>query len=308
MEGLVRYGINNRYTVCGKQREYECTLKGKILDSGADEYAALAAGDRVEFEVASDEHSLGVIQKRFDRATAFGRWNNKRNRVQVLAANIDGVVCVSSVRQPAFRARFIERVTVSAEWYEVEPIIVVNKTDLGNDEEIPEYTDWMVSLGYRVFFTSARTGEGIQELQGAIAGRRFLFVGHSGVGKTSLINRMCPDAELTVREVSRKYQKGVHTTRHSLLLERDDGGWVIDAPGIREIELVPDIEGSLAHCFPEIRAIVSECDYPGCTHLHEPGCAVIDAVEHGRLPELRYESYCILYESLEERNRILRES
>lgn len=295
------FGINNRYEVRCGERRYECTLRGKRLDIGVDEYAALAPGDEVSFELISEEHAHGVIERRLERTTSFSRWNNKKAKEQVFAANIDRVVCVAAAKDPAFRERFVDRVLVSAEWHEITPVIVVNKVDLGLYEETVPYLAWLTHLDYQVVLCSAENGTGIDELSDALAGGRSLLIGHSGVGKSSIINRLVPEADLKVSEISRKYRKGIHTTRFGQLIDHPAGGWIVDSPGIRELEVVPQIRGNLAWLYRDFRDLILDCELPGCTHLHEPGCAVAEAVESGRLPEFRYESYGMLHEALEER-------
>ena len=301
MEGTVRYGINNIYTVHHEETEYECTLKGKQLDTGEREYAALAPGDRVDFRSVSASHNQGVIDSRLPRKSSVARWNNKKNRVQVFAANVDLVVCVSAAQDPKFRRRFVDRILTTAEWFDLETIIVLNKTDLGVPEPAIEYLSWLDHLGYQVVYCTTHKADRVHKLESLLHDRKSVIVGHSGVGKSSLINMLAPGMSLPVKPISRKYHKGVHTTRFAQVIDLPDGGWIVDAPGIREVELVPEIRGSLDMQFREMRDLRENCMMPGCSHMHEPECAVTQAVENGELPEIRYESYCMLYESLEQR-------
>jgi ribosome biogenesis GTPase / thiamine phosphate phosphatase len=298
MEGIVRYGINNRYLVTTPEDDYECTLKGKKLKTAEVEYAALAPGDRVEFQVVSELHHHGVITEALPRTSSIARWNTKRGRVQVFAANIDLVVCVASTEHPDFKPRFVDRVLVTAEWYGVEPIVVVNKIDFGMSGETKFYLKWLEAIGYRVMTCSAVRGTRVGRLAAAISGLKTVLVGHSGVGKTSLVNRLVPGADLEIGEISAKYGKGVHTTRFARLIDLPKGGWIVDVPGIREIEPVPEIGNSLSTLFREFAPYAASCSLPRCTHTHEPGCGVVDAVRSGNLPDFRYESYCLLHESL----------
>ena len=294
MRGTVRYGISNRYTVESEGKLIECTLKGKQLSTDTDEYSALAPGDLVEFEVASELHGLGVVHQRLPRNGTFGRWNKKRNRVQVFAANIDQVVCVCSAAAPPFHPRFVDRVLVTADWYKLPAIVIMNKRDLGVADESFAYLSWLSQLGYRVKRCSASSGNGMRSIAKMLTGHRSVLVGQSGVGKSTILNSVVPELDLKVGEISKKYDRGVHTTRFGQLIDLPHGGWVVDVPGIREIELVPGAGNELDSHFWDIAALAGECRLPRCSHLHEPDCAVIEAAESGALPFQRYESYGML--------------
>ena len=302
MIGTVWFGINNRYSVYAEGVLCECTLKGKRLDTGVREYTALSPGDSVEFTPLAGDRHHGVVVRRLERNSEFARWNTKRNCTQVFAANINLVVCVASVSEPPFRHRFIDRVLVSAEWFGVESLVVVNKADLPIEGETLQYLASLEGAGYRVLLTSALTGTGIETLGKQLAARRCVMVGQSGVGKSSLINVLVPDANLKVAEISRKYGKGVHTTRFGRLIATPDEGWIVDIPGIREIELVPEIANVLGECFIEFAPYIDDCRLPDCTHTHEPECGVIDAVAEGSVAAGRYESYYTLSEAFSHRH------
>ena len=301
MIGTVWFGINNRYSVYAEGELCECTLKGKRLDTGTREYTALSPGDSVEFDPLPGDRHLGVIHRRLTRKTEFARWNTKKNCSQIFAANIDLVVCVASIGEPNFRHRFIDRVLVSAEWFEIESLVVVNKADLAIDGETLEYLSSLEKAGYRVVLTSALAGTGMKSLTDQLSAHRSVMIGQSGVGKSSLINAIAPTANLKIGEISRKYGKGVHTTRFGRLIEIPENGWIVDIPGIREIELVPEIANALGECFIEFAPHIDDCRLPGCTHTHEPDCGVINAVAAGSVTAHRYESYYLLSESFSHR-------
>ncbi len=299
MTGLILYGINNIYTVLGPDGRRECRFKGKKLKDTEGEYSPLAPGDKVEWEDDPNNTGKGMILSRLPRENGFSRWNTKRNAPQTMAANLDVLVCLASPVSPPFRPRFIDRVLLLAEQH-FPVIIAVNKADQGMDEEVREMLEIYRSIGYRVVTVSAHTGQGIPELISLIEGRRCAVVGQSGVGKSTLLNKLDPDFNLRVGEISEKYNRGKHTTNYGIMLPWR-GGWIIDTPGIREIHVHGLESRELAHFMPEFRPFVEDCQMPSCVHITEPGCSVKEAVEAGKIHPERYESYMRMYYSLKER-------
>jgi len=299
MTGFILYGINNIYTVLGPQGRRECRFKGKKLKDTEGEYSPLAPGDKVEWEDDPNNTGKGMILSRYPRENGFSRWNTKRNAPQTMAANLDVLVCLASPVSPPFRPRFIDRVLLLAEQH-FPVIIAVNKADQGLDEEVREMLAIYRSIGYQVLSVSAHTGEGIPELISLIEGRRCAVVGQSGVGKSTLLNKLDPDFNLRVGEISEKYNRGKHTTNYGIMLPWRDG-WIIDTPGIREIHVHGLDSRELAHFMPEFRPFIEDCQMPSCVHITEPGCSVKDAVEAGKIHPERYESYMRMYYSLKER-------
>lgn len=298
--GRISQGINNIYIVHTSTGAYQCRIKGKTLRSSTqdDEYSPLAPGDIVDIQITTrGTYNEGMIISRRDRISSFGRWNSKRGKFQILAANIDEVFCFSSVDNPPFRPRFIDRVCVCAG--NVPVTIVINKSDLQPDGLILERIQDYRRVGYRVLFISTMTGQGLNDLEAALAGRTSVFVGQSGVGKTSAINRLFPASGRRVGEISEKYNRGRHTTNYGVLLE-DGERTVIDTPGVREIFVPPMTQNELAACFPEIMKYQGACAFQPCSHQVEPHCAVVEAVERGEIHEDRYDSYLRILESLEE--------
>ncbi len=297
MDGVICRGINNIYTVRSGDAIYQCRIKGKQLSDVQGEYNPLAVGDRVSF--LSQDGSSGLITARQPRTNSFQRWNVKGECNQTVVANMDLVVCVCSADTPPFRPRFIDRVIVCARGVEV--MLVMNKCDILLTEDEYERFHLFKELGYRIMAVSAKTGENIDDLAQALQGLTVAFVGQSGVGKSTLINRLLGEqANQRTGEVSQKFNRGCHTTNHSLMLD-GPGFTVVDTPGVREI-LVPHGDPRLiADSFPEFKAVASQCEYDGCLHDQEPGCKVKELVEEGAIHYDRYESYLRMLASLEER-------
>jgi ribosome biogenesis GTPase len=295
--GQVLYGINNIYTVEVRGRQLLCRIKGKVLKSETNVYNPIAVGDFVR--LASDPHSVDVgwIVERCPRSSSLVRWNKKRNAIQVLAANAEVLVCVCSTQSPPFRPRFIDRLLVSAD--SLEPLIIVNKSDLAASPRSKDRIRNYKRIGYTVIMTSAITGRGMGELRRKIRKRVAVFCGQSGVGKSTLLNRMFPGLELAVGEISSKYDRGSHTTSVASLIRAADDFSIIDTPGIRELEIVGVEARDLAFYFPEFVPIAEDCAYSGCRHAGEPDCAVRRAVERGSIHPDRYESYLRIYEDVE---------
>lgn len=303
---MVLYGINNIFTVAAGDRQYDCILKGKVLKGTGKSYAPLAPGDTVEIEIA--ETGFSRIESRLERDSEFTRWNRKKKAPQTLAANADLVACICSPDEPPFRPRFIDRVHVSAEIEELPLLIVLNKADLGSNRDTDRRLKVFKKLGCDVVRCSAVTGKGIRRLKAKLSGRKTVFCGQSGVGKTSILNLLIPEADRAVGAISEKYNRGTHTTRFGILLPYHSGGWIVDTPGIREFEITDIERADLSFYFPEMVPLLPECSVPGCTHDHEPDCAVEKALDAGRIHPDRFESYLRLLDSLSIREEMYGQS
>jgi ribosome biogenesis GTPase len=301
--GQVLYGINTIYAVLVDGVERQCRIKGKVLKGPDRSYNPIAAGDFAEIWFDPLSPSKALISTIRERRSVLARWNRKGRARQVLAANADLAVCVTSPGSPPFRPRFIDRVIAAAEAGGMEAAIVMNKSDLGADAEIRDRLEDFKRMGYPVRYCSALTGEGIRELADLLQGKTSAFVGQSGVGKSSLLNSLRPGLGLKVGEISRKYDRGVHTTNFSVLLRLDDELRVIDTPGIRELELADILPEELAYSFREFGPFAASCEVPVCPHDGEPGCAVRAAVERGEIHPDRYESYLRILGELRESRR-----
>ncbi len=295
--GQVLYGINTIYTVLVDGVELQCRIKGKVLKETDRSYNPIAAGDLAE--ISSNAMICGIRERR----SILARWNRKGRARQVLAANADIAVCVTSPGCPPFRPRFIDRIIAAAEAGGMEAMVLVNKSDLQVDADVKERLDDFRRIGYPVHSCSALTGEGIKKIAALLAGKISVFVGQSGVGKSSLLNSLQPGLGLKVGEVSRKYDRGVHTTNFSVLMRLDNGLRVIDTPGIREMELADILPEELAYSFREFGLFSDSCEVPVCPHDGEPGCAVRAAVENGEIHPDRYESYLRILGELRDSRR-----
>jgi ribosome biogenesis GTPase / thiamine phosphate phosphatase len=300
-EGRILFGINNIYAVSlfgapeAEPEVLRSRIKGKVLQDAEGEYSPLAPGDIVEVEESGSE---GMIVARRPRRNSLSRWNRKRHRLQVLGTNLDRVVVISCTGTPPFRPRFVDRALALCEHEAIEATVVVNKVDLGMDPGAEERIADYRALDYQVILTSAKEGSGVDRLSEMARHETLLFLGHSGVGKSSLLNRLLPEANQRVGDVSVKYRRGRHTTNFAILHPFGTGG-IVDTPGIRELDLYPLSILEISHGYREIREFSRECTYPNCTHRQEPGCAVIRAMEQGDINLDRYQSYRLATEDRE---------
>ena len=297
--GQILYGISNIYAVAVGGGIQSCRIKGKILRGSSEpSYNPLAVGDWVR--VLPDPHSSdkGWISERSARKSSLVRFNRKRNAPQVIAANVDQLICVTSAKEPPFRPRFIDRMLISAQIGNIEPLIFVNKSDLGIGEPDRVRLQDFQDFGCLVFYGSALTGDGLPELKERLRGKLSVFAGQSGVGKSLLLNRIFPGLDLKIGDLSRKYNRGGHTTNYAIMLEQENGCRVIDTPGIRELDIYGITPRQLAFYFPEFAAAGADCEYTPCLHIGEPGCRVKERVELGTIHRDRYASYTRIYETL----------
>ncbi len=289
---------------CTGEEELECRIKGKVLRGVQGYYNPLAPGDMVHIELDPLHPGKALITELVERKNAFTRFNQKGMAPQLLAANVDLVLCVSTPAAPPFRPRFLDRVLVQAEQAQIPAIIIVNKWDLQEEDyDVDERLEDYRRIGYRVLPVSAKTGEGLDELLALLARRLSVMVGQSGVGKSSLINRLAPHAALKVGSLCEKYERGSHTTTMSRLIQLEGSGgsgYIIDTPGIRR--LVPHGVGpeDVGLYFREFAPLIGQCTYGlSCSHRIEPGCKIMEAVAAGVIHEDRYESYLRLKDELE---------
>ncbi len=302
MTGTVYWGVNNIFTVKpDNQALVECRLKGKVLKDVEDVYNPLSPGDRVEIELDPGHPGKAMILSRGERKNAYSRWNKKRQRPQTLAANLDLLVLVTSPDSPPFRPRFLDRALVMAKREELPVLILVNKCDQKLTEDVEDRLAVYQELDWDVHLCSAQTGEGVEELKDHLQGLLSAFVGQSGVGKSSLLNLLHEDSRQRTGEISSKYNRGNHTTNFSILFPWVSGeGGIIDTPGVRELEVFGVDPEQLAFLYPEFQPYLGQCAFSICTHLKEPGCAVLKALEDGDIHPDRWENYQKLFLELKE--------
>jgi ribosome biogenesis GTPase / thiamine phosphate phosphatase len=320
-KGLVVRGSRNLFTVRAGGKEIECRIKGKVLKGVEGYYNALAPGDIVEI-------NNGLITGFEKRRNCFARFNQKGQAPQLLASNVDLIVCVSSIASPPFRPRFIDRALAQAEIAGIKAAIVCNKYDLADpdpadhdpadhdlgdsdlaDPDIEERLSDFERIGYPVFRLSAKSGMGLDEFRQFISGKFSVLVGQSGTGKSSLINALIPALEIKTGEINEKYSRGKHTTTQGVLLESMDGGGesnsirIIDTPGIRRFAIAGLKASELIFYMREFAPLAGKCSYGlSCSHQTEIGCKIMEAVYAGVIHEDRYESFLRIQDEIAGKN------
>ncbi|MCQ2178221.1 MAG: ribosome small subunit-dependent GTPase A [Bacteroidales bacterium] len=277
---------------------FPAVLRGKVRLGGSEATNPVAVGDLVEYESGADEPSLvhpAAITAICDRRNyVIRRSTNLSRQAHVIAANVDEAFIVVSLYFPEIKLPFLDRILVTCEVYNVPVSIVLNKVDMYRDlaaDQIAAFHEIYEGAGYRVIETCALTGEGVDELRDACRGKVCLFSGESGVGKSSLIKAVDPSLNPKTGKISEAHLQGKHTTSYYEMFPLSCGGFVIDSPGIRGFGLVDLEKEDIYRYFPEMLRVADNCRFVPCTHTHEPGCAVKDAVDAGEISAERYNSY-----------------
>ncbi len=304
MHGLVIKNTGSWYTVrTDDGLPVECKIKGNFRLKGIRSTNPVAVGDRVR--IVTNNEGTAFINEIEDRKNYIIRKaSNLSKQSHILAANLDQCLLVVTVNYPETSTTFIDRFLASAEAYRIPVKLIFNKIDLYNDED-NNYLEALINLyttiGYPSFKVSAHTGEGIEEIRQTLQGQITLFSGNSGVGKSTLINALMPHLNVKTGEISNAHNKGMHTTTFSEMFPTpEDDGYIIDTPGIKGFGTFDMEEEEVGHYFKEIFHYSAECKYNNCTHTHEPGCAVRQAVEEHLISESRYASYLSMLEDKNE--------
>lgn len=274
---------------------WQCRLKGKFKALGLKVTNPIAVGDYVNFEVENEGENFGIIHEIVPRENyVIRRSVHKTAHAHLIAANVDQAILIATLVFPRTSLGFIDRFLVAIESFRIPGVLVFNKQDLLDDEMKgfqAELMELYTSLGYRCIATTALAELGLEDFKQILKGKVSLLSGHSGVGKSTLVNAIAPDLDIKTQEVSTFANKGVHTTTFAEMFELEKGTFIIDSPGIKELGLADMEKEEISHYFPEMRERLNECRFNNCQHINEPGCAVKDAASEGKIAITRYESY-----------------
>ena len=291
MQGKIIRGIAGFYYVhVVESGVYECKAKGIFRKDGIKPLV----GDDVEIEILDEKDMEGNIMQILPR---------RNDLIRPAVANIDQALVVFAAAKPKPHFQLLDRFLVMMESKEIPAILCFNKSDIVDDAEIASLKEIYENCGYPLLFTSAKEETNIDELKELLRGKTTAIAGPSGVGKSSLINQLQSGVKMETGSISRKIERGKHTTRHSELIVLEEGSYIVDTPGFSSLYVGDMEKEELKYCFPEFSAYEGKCRFNGCSHTHEPGCAVREAVEEGKIHRMRYEDYTFLYRELQEKKR-----
>ena len=294
MEGLVIKNTGSWYVVRTEEgTNVNCKVKGNFRLKDIRTTNPVAVGDRVS--IKTNKEGIAFIYKiEVRRNYIIRRASNLSKQSQILAANLDLALLVVTINHPKTTSVFIDRFLATAEAYSVPTHLLINKIDRYDEmdlQQLEKLEQLYVNIGYPCHQVCAKSGEGLEAIRSLVAGKITLMSGHSGVGKSTLINQLIPGTSLRTGDMSEYHNKGMHTTTFSEMIPLPVGGWLIDTPGIKGFGTI-EMEGlEVSHYFPDIFAVSAECRFNNCTHVHEPGCAVLEAVKSGRINPSRYKGY-----------------
>ena len=299
MIGFVIKTTGLDYTVRSTEGDFVCKIKGNFRIKGIKATNPITVGDIVDFDPAQ-----GYITELHDRRNYIVRKpTNLSKQLHIIAANIDLSLLVITIKNPETSTTFIDRFLTTAEAYHVPVTLIFNKTDLLTEEE-SEYLEALEylyrNIGYNTIRTSAISGDGIEEIRKLLPGKFTLLSGNSGVGKSTILNKIIPEANARTANISESHHKGMHTTTFSEMYEVDSNSYLIDTPGIKGFGMFDMEKDEISHFFPEIFKIGQECKFNNCTHTHEPGCAVLKALDEHLISQSRYRSYLSIREDATE--------
>jgi len=307
LKAVVYKSTGSWYTVKDETGKFwNARMKGVFKIDDITSTNPVSVGDKVEIERENEAEHTALITKIYDRTNYINRQSPRaKHQHHIVAANVDLSLLLATLKEPRTSQGFIDRFLVASEMYHVPSIIVFNKADLykkKEDEKFGQLRSMYEQIGYKVFLISVMNNVGIDELKKGIKNRITLISGHSGVGKSSLLNLIFPELQLKTQGISGWSGKGLHTTTFAETFDLPFGGSVIDTPGMREFGLVDVTRQELSHYFPEMRERLVDCQFNNCLHVNEPGCAIKEAVANGEINEDRYVSYVNILDSIGEKS------
>ena len=306
-EGLVYKSTGSWYIVQDDEGLFwNARIKGKMkIDEDISSTNPIAVGDRVIFDVEDEDVRTAQIKLVKDRNNYIVRVSpHNKNQKHIIAANLDFALLVVTINDPRTSTGFIDRFLITAEAYHIPAIIAVNKTDILKPKHVAILDQWKdiyVRAGYDIYPVIATQPETLAALKSRLKDKTTLFSGHSGVGKSTLINQLIPGKAIKTQQVSGWSGKGQHTTTFAEIFDLPGGGRIIDTPGVKEFGLIDFEKQELSHYFPEMRTKINDCKFNNCLHVNEPGCAIIEAVEEGTISNDRYISYRGILDSIEDK-------
>jgi ribosome biogenesis GTPase len=306
MKAIVYKSTGSWYTVKdGSGKWHNARMKGVFKIDDITSTNPVAVGDEVEIVIENEGENTATITKILDRKNYINRQSPRfAHQHHIVASNLNQTMLVATLKEPRTSQGFIDRFLVASEMYHVPAIIVFNKADLYKKKETEKFEQWKAmyeEVGYKVFLVSVKDNEGIEEVKKELSDKTTLISGHSGVGKSSLLNAILPELTLKTGEISGWSGKGQHTTTFAEMFDLPFGGGIIDTPGMREFGLVDIDKQEVSHYFPEMRQKLNDCQFNNCLHVNEPGCAVKQAVIDGEITEDRYVSYVNILDSIGEK-------
>jgi len=307
MRAIVYKSTGSWYTLKDEAgRFWNGRMKGVMKLDDITSTNPVAVGDWVEADIENEESNTAIINEIHDRNNYINRQSPRhKHQHHIVAANLDQSLLIATLREPRTSQGFIDRFLVACEMYHVAAVIVFNKSDLYKTKDMEKYEEWKAmyeAIGYKVILVSAEKNEGLDQFGQVLKDKTTLLSGHSGVGKSSLLNTMFPGMNRKTQDVSGWSGKGQHTTTFAEMFDLSFGGRIIDTPGMREFGLVDIRKPELSHYFPEMRDRLNDCQFNNCLHMNEPGCAIKEAVVNGHIHEDRYISYCGILDSIEEKS------
>lgn len=304
MTGTVYQSTGKWYSVkLENGKLVQCRLKGKLRLDNVDTTNPVAVGDKVDIEMDNNDHTIAAIQKRENYIIRSSPRHAHKNHI--IASNIEQSLLIVSMRSPRTRLGFIDRFLVLCEMYHVPAKLIFNKKDLYRDKDFKTYEtlkELYEGLGYPTFLASIEDEDSIETVRDLLKDKNTLVSGQSGVGKSSILNKIEPELDIKTKVISNYNEKGQHTTTYATMYDLTFGGQVIDTPGIKMLSLINLEPEEVSHYFPEMIQLINQCKFDNCSHLSEPGCKVTDAYEQGLIAESRFTTYVNVYQEVKDTN------